>query len=142
MEMAETWVRNINYSMSQDGCCYWTICEKNSAKFLGSMGISIHREQEGGEIHYWINADEWNKGYCTEAAKCTISHFFEDLKLHRLAVTHREGNTASQVIIKKCGFVFEGSLRDYLKRFGNFENVFTYSMLRNEYLAMKKNGLY
>jgi RimJ/RimL family protein N-acetyltransferase len=142
MEMAESWVRNVNYGMANGTCCYWTICDKKTEKFIGSIGLSIYSEQEGCEIHYWINANEWNRGYCTEAVKRVIKYVFEDKNIHRLYVTHREHNAPSERIIKKCGFVFEGKQRDGLKRFGKFENVMAYSMLQNEYLAMKKNGLY
>ncbi|MDR2738120.1 MAG: GNAT family N-acetyltransferase [Puniceicoccales bacterium] len=142
LEMAESWVRSVNYGMLNDNCCYWTICDLKTGRFIGSIGISVYKEQEGGELHYWVSAEEWNKGYCTEASKRTIVHFFEDLKLHRLAVTHREWNIASKRIVQKCGFVFEGNLRDSLKRFEKFENVFSYSMLDNEYLALKKKGVY
>jgi RimJ/RimL family protein N-acetyltransferase len=142
MEMAEGWTKGVNAGMLNGTCCYWTITDKEAGRFIGVVGISIYQEQDGGELHYWIGAEDWNKGYCTEASKCVISHVFETLNMHRLAVTHRENNLASKTVVTKCGFVFEGSLRDYLKRFDKFENVYTYSMLKDEYLAMKKNGLY
>ncbi|MDR1433442.1 MAG: GNAT family N-acetyltransferase [Puniceicoccales bacterium] len=142
VEMAETWTRNVNFGMANGSCCYWTICDQKTEEFIGSMGLSIHNEQDGCEMHYWVNADQWNKGYCTEAAKRTIVHAFEDIGMHRVFITHRENGLASKTVIKKCGFVLEGILRDSLKRFGKFENVATYSMLHDEYLAMKKNGLY
>jgi RimJ/RimL family protein N-acetyltransferase len=142
MEMAEIWTRNVNFGMANGSCCYWTICDKKTGKFIGSIGISIHKEQEGCELHYWINADEWNRGYCTEAAKRIVTHVFEELHMHRLFVTHRERNIASKTVIGKCGFVLEGVLRESLKRFGKFENVVSYSMLQNEYLALKEKGVY
>ncbi len=142
MEMAETWMRNINVGMINGNCRYWSICDRSSGEFIGSMGLSLFREQEGGEMHYWIGEEFWNKGYCTEAAKRTMVYFFEDLNMHRLQITHREGNIASRKVIEKCGFVFEGNMRDYLKRFGKFENVLSYSILRDEFLALKKNGHY
>jgi RimJ/RimL family protein N-acetyltransferase len=142
VEMAESWVRNVNAGMAAGTCRYWTIVHRESKNFIGSIGLSIFKEQEGCEIHYWINADEWNRGYCSEATKRVIKYAFEDLNIHRLYVTHRENNAPSEKIIKKCGFIFEGKQRDGLKRFGKFENVMTYSMLRDEYLAMKRNGIY
>jgi RimJ/RimL family protein N-acetyltransferase len=142
MEMAENWVRNVNNGMCHGNCCYWTIVGPDGGKFIGSIGLSIYREQDGGELHYWINADEWNRGYCTEASKRVVKYFFEDLEMHRLAITHREHNIASKTVVAKCGFVREGNLRESLKRFGKFENVITYSMLQDEYLAMNGNGVY
>lgn len=141
MEMAETWVKNVNFGMTNNNCCYWTICENNTQVPVGSMGISIFREQEGAEMHYWINANFWNKGYCSEAAKRTISHVFDTLKAHRLAITHREHNIASKRVIEKCGFIFEGEERDGLKRHGTFENVLRYSMLYDDYVRAKQQWI-
>jgi RimJ/RimL family protein N-acetyltransferase len=106
------------------------------------MGLSLCGEQENCELHYWISADEWNKGYCTEASKRAIVYAFEDLNMHRAHVTHREKNMASKIVIEKCGFVLEGISRESLKRFGKFENVIMYGLLRDEYLALKAKGLY
>jgi RimJ/RimL family protein N-acetyltransferase len=142
MEMAENWTRNVDQGMIRGTCCYWTICQKKTNNFIGSMGLSLCSEQENCELHYWISADEWNKGYCTEASKRTLMHAFEDLKMHRAHVTHRENNLASQSVIMKCGFVFEGKSRESLKRFKKFENVMMYGLLQNEYLALKAKGLY
>ncbi|MDR1173529.1 MAG: GNAT family N-acetyltransferase [Puniceicoccales bacterium] len=142
MEMAETWTRNVDKGMGQGTCCYWTICHRKTNVFIGSMGLSLCGEQENCELHYWISADEWNKGYCTEASKRAIVHAFEDLNMHRAHVTHREKNMASKIVIEKCGFVLEGISRESLKRFGKFENVIMYGLLRDEYLALKAKGLY
>jgi RimJ/RimL family protein N-acetyltransferase len=140
MEMAENWMRNINYGMGNGTCCYWAICDLVTGEFIGSMGLSLFREQDGAEMHYWIGEKFWNNGYCTEAAKLTIKYVFEKLKFHRLQITHRKGNIASRRIIEKCGFVQEGELRDQLKRFGAFENVMYYSMLEDEFLKLKEAG--
>jgi RimJ/RimL family protein N-acetyltransferase len=142
MEMAENWIRNVNYGMNNGTCCYWSICDRVTGEFIGSMGISVFREQDGSEIHYWIGEKFWNKGYCTEASKRTIKHVFDDLKLHRLQVTHRKENVGSKRIIEKCGFVFEGEFRDELKRFGVYENVVHYSMLADEFFKLKKEGMF
>ncbi|MDR0715698.1 MAG: GNAT family N-acetyltransferase [Puniceicoccales bacterium] len=140
MEMAENWMRNVNYGMNNGTCCYWSICDRATGEFIGSMGISIFREQDGSEIHYWIGEKFWNKGYCTEASKRTIKHVFDDLKLHRLQITHRKENVGSRRVVEKCGFVFEGEFRDELKRFGAYENVVHYSMLADEFFKLKEEG--
>ncbi|MDR2720741.1 MAG: GNAT family N-acetyltransferase [Puniceicoccales bacterium] len=138
MEMAENWMRNINYCMEHGTCCYWSVCDRITDEFIGSIGVSIFREQDGGELHYWVGEKFWNKGYCTEAAKRVVEYIFEDLKLHRLQITHRKGNVASKKVIGKCGFVFEGDFRDELKRFGVYENVMHYSMLADEFFELKE----
>jgi RimJ/RimL family protein N-acetyltransferase len=107
MEMAENWMRNISHCIERRTCCYWAACALTSGEFIGSIGINIFREQDGGELDYWIGERFWNQGYCTEAAKRVMMYVFEDLKRHRLQITHRKGNVASRKVIEKCGFVFE-----------------------------------
>jgi RimJ/RimL family protein N-acetyltransferase len=140
IEMAENWMRNVSNGMTNGNCCYWSVCSRATGEFIGSMGLSIFNEQDGAEMHYWFGEKFWNNGYCTEAAKRTILHVFENLKLHRLQITHRKGNLASKRVVEKCGFVFEGELRDQLKRFGNYENVLYYSMLADGFLKLKNSG--
>lgn len=140
MEMAENWMRNVNAGMANGNCRYWSMCDRSNEQFIGSMGLSLYRDQEGAEMHYWLGEPFWNNGYCTEAAKRVIIYVFEDLKLHRLQITHRENNIGSRRVIEKCGFVREGCMRDYLKRFGKFENVISYSMLNGEFFELKKQG--
>jgi RimJ/RimL family protein N-acetyltransferase len=140
IEMAENWMRNINYGMEHGTCCYWAMCDRVSGDFIGSMGLSIFIEQDGGEMHYWIGEKFWNQGYCTEAAMGTLKHVFENLKFHRLQITHRKGNIGSRRVIEKCGFVLEGEFRDELKRFGTYENVMHYSMLAGEFFKLKEMG--
>lgn len=142
MAMAENWMKNINNGMAFGNCCYWSVCNRGTGEFIGSMGLSLFREQEGAEMHYWLGEAFWNQGYCTEAAKRTIIYVFGDLKLHRLQITHRENNIGSRRVIEKCGFVYEGNMRDYLKRFGKFENVLSYSMLSHEFFELKKKGYF
>jgi RimJ/RimL family protein N-acetyltransferase len=140
--MAEIWTRNVGKGMEQRTCCYWTICDGKTNNFIGSMGISLYREQENFEMPSWVSAEEWNKGYYTEASKRAIVHVFEDLKMHKVHVTHREKHVASKSGIEKCGFVLEGKSRESLKRFGKFENIMMYGLLQDKYLAFKAKGLY
>jgi RimJ/RimL family protein N-acetyltransferase len=140
MDMAENWMQNINRGMMDGTCRYWSACDRITGEFMGSTGLSLFQEQDGAELHYWFGEKFWNRGYCTEASKRTIMYVFEDLKLHRLQITHRKGNLASKRVVEKCGFIFEGELRDQLKRFGSYENVMYYSMLISDFLKLKDSG--
>lgn len=140
IEMAETWVKNVNFGMDRGNCCYWTICEKSTNSFVGSVGLSLFPDQDNAELHYWLASPFWGKGYCTESCKRVISYVFEELKAYRLQVTHRKNNDASKSVIAKCGFIMEGELRGSLKRFGKYENVIYYGLIRDEYFKLKEQG--
>lgn len=140
IEMAEIWMKNVNFGMDKNNCCYWAIYTKDTNEFVGTSGLSLFSDQDNAELHYWIAADFWNKGYATESSKRVITYLFEELNSYRLQITHREHNIASQKVILKCGFTLEGKLRGSLKRFGKYENVMYYGLLRDEYFKLKEQG--
>lgn len=142
IEMAEIWLKNVNFGMDRGNCCYWAICQKSDNKFMGTVGTSLFPDQDNAELHYWMAYPFWSKGYCTESSKRVITHVFEDIKAFRLQVTHREQNIASKSVILKCGFTLEGNLRGALKRFGKYENVMYYGLLRDEYFKLKEQGTF
>lgn len=83
--------------------------------YLGNVGVhTISWEQDSAEIGYWILGKFEGKGYVTEAVNlltdtCLIEGF------HRLEIRCDEANIKSAEVPKRCGFIFEGTLRDHLK---------------------------
>jgi len=77
----------------------------------------------------------------TEAAKKIIQYAFEVLGLDILSITTSEDNLRSRRVIEKCGFEYEGTLRYAYKIYdGTIEEIRCYSMMRQEYIDMKKRG--
>jgi RimJ/RimL family protein N-acetyltransferase len=112
--------------------CFWGIRARDD-QFMGTTGLSLFPEHKKAELHYWLGKDYWGKGYGTETAKRIIAYAFQNFKIERLEVNHMTRNLRSQRVIEKCGFAFEGTMRSYVKRFENFEDVKFYSLLRKEF---------
>ncbi len=55
----------------------------------------------------------------------------------RVQICVRPSNTPSKQVIKKCGFTYEGTLRDYFYMNGGYEGRMYYSILREEYLKSR-----
>ncbi len=68
-----------------------------------------------GEIAYSLDKEYQGKGIMTHATKLTISHCFEELKMHKLFLRASPINLASVRIAEKCGFQREGLLREDFK---------------------------
>jgi RimJ/RimL family protein N-acetyltransferase len=68
-----------------------------------------------GEIGYWIRSDATNQGIGTEATARALQIAFEELKMHRVTTRIAVGNVASERIMKKLGFLKEGTLRDEVR---------------------------
>ena len=78
----------------------------------------------------------------TEAAKRVIAYGFEYVGLDVMMIRTGEENLASQRIIEKCGFQYEGTLRRIYKIYdGTIKPVRCYTMLREEYDGLRHAGV-
>jgi RimJ/RimL family protein N-acetyltransferase len=134
---AMQWVNHVNGMCMASMGCFWGIHDGENA-FIGTAGLSIFPEHEKAELHYWLGKAYWGQGYGTEIAQRVIDYAFEHLKLNRLEVNHMVRNVRSQHVIEKCGFRLEGTLRSYVKRFNQFEDVKLYGLLGEEYKARRR----
>ncbi len=73
------------------------------------------RQNAVGEIGYWVRSDETRQGVCTEAVAHLLQVAFEELAMHRVTLRIAVGNTASERVAEKLGFLLEGTLRDDVK---------------------------
>jgi [ribosomal protein S5]-alanine N-acetyltransferase len=86
-------------------------------------------------IGYWLGRDYWRQGIMAEAANEVIRFAFEDLSLRRLNIEAFVENEASNNLIKKLGFVFEGTqIQGNRSRATNkVHDAHQYRMLREEW---------
>ncbi|MBN1971528.1 MAG: GNAT family N-acetyltransferase [Candidatus Delongbacteria bacterium] len=114
----------------------WAIKLKDSGKIIGTIAL-----------HYWdfknsrielgadINPFYQGRGLASEVTKKVIAYGFENLKVHRMELRCDPRNIASIKIAEKLGFVFEGTLRDYVYIEGKgFLDESVYSFLRDKYV--------
>jgi ribosomal-protein-alanine N-acetyltransferase len=87
------------------------------------------------DIGYHIIQPLWGKGYATEAARAVIAWSFKHFDLHRIQADCTEGNIASETVMLKCGFTFEGMWRESCWEHGRFVNIRQYGLLRREFDA-------
>ena len=112
----------------------WVVIEKVSQSAIGQVSIFlVNSKNHWGEIEYCIGRQFHRKGYATEATLATISYGFEKVNFHKIQVCHKENNIASKGLILKCGFTYEGTLRDYFYMDEKYVNRCFYSMLKSEW---------
>lgn len=68
----------------------------------------------GLEVGYWAPTPHAGRGYTTFAVQCLVLYAFDKLASTRVQVMCDEANTASRRVIEKCGFAFEGVLRNLM----------------------------
>ena len=111
----------------------WAITMKESDACIGQIAFfMVNSTHHFAEIEYAIGSQFQRKGLVTEATQAIIKYGFEKINLHKVQVCHREGNLSSQRVIEKCGFVHEGTLRDFFFVDGEYKDRLYYSLLRGE----------
>lgn len=87
---------------------------KESGKMIGSIGLIPDPKRENDKarmLGYALSEKHWGKGIMTESANAVIKYGFEAMKLDLISAYCYPHNTASKNVIKKCGFVYEGTLK-------------------------------
>ena len=112
----------------------WAITQRGDEECIGQIAYFMVNAANGwGEIEYYIGREYQNKGYVTEAVKRILQYGFEDMGLHKVQICHKSNNAPSKRVIEKCGFVYEGTLRDFFYIDGEYLDRLYYSMLENEW---------
>ena len=134
--MAEEWIRSCSGKFEKDEALNFAIIHRTDKKLIGGIELRLDRENESGELGYWIGKPYWNCGYATEAARAVVAYGFEVLKLNRVHAKHFKRNAASRRVLEKIGMCYEGCLRQHVKKWGNFEDIIGYGMLKADYESL------
>lgn len=130
--MAETWISTHQEQFDAGKLVTLAVTLRESGLLIGAIGLTRHPEFERAEMGYWMGVPYWGQGYCTEAAKAMIRYAFHTLGLHRVCATHLVRNPASGRVMQKAGMTLEGTLRQHVKRWGDYEDLAYYGILANE----------
>jgi len=92
--------------------CAWIIEHSRSRAIVGVIRFnSINKTWRWGEIGYESHPDFWGKGLMTEALRAVVGCGHETFTLNRIEAWTLPGNLASDRVLQKAGFLFEGVLR-------------------------------
>lgn len=88
------------------------------------------------DIGFELNRVHWGLGIASETLKPIITYGFNQLKLQRIQALIEPGNTASQKLVERHGFVREGLLRSYEYTCGKYDDLYMYSLLKQDVEAI------
>lgn len=108
----------------------------DSGEIIGGIGswikygISAHKD----EIGYWLGKPHRNKGYTTLVVKTYCHYLFERRPaLQRIEAGVFLHNIASQKVLSKSGFSYEGIMRNEALKDGKLHDTAWYSILRKDF---------
>jgi ribosomal-protein-alanine N-acetyltransferase len=117
----------------------WAVIEKASGECIGQIAyFLVDKLNSWGEIEYCIGSAYQGKGYATEATKAIIRYGFDKIRFNKVQICVRPSNIKSKRVIEKCGFEYEGTLRDYFFIDGEYEGRMYYSILKDEIAGKKE----
>ena len=131
--MAEQWIRTHQEQFEQGALINFAIVRRADNVLLGAIGLRLNPQDGNAELGYWIGKPYWTHGYCTEAAQAVVGYGFEILGLHRIHASYLTRNPASGRVMQKLGMTSEGCLRQHVYKWGVFEDLALYGILRSEY---------
>ncbi len=112
----------------------FTIAQKDNERFCGLVAVrEIDREHSQGELSFWLAVEAWGRGYMTEVIQAVVRYGFVGIGLNRLYAYHMLRNPASGRVLQKNGFKQEGLLRQRVRKWGQFEDVALWAILRQEW---------
>jgi ribosomal-protein-alanine N-acetyltransferase len=131
--MAEEWISTHREGFEKGEFINFAIVLSSTNELIGAIGLTLRQEHVHAELGYWVGKPYWNSGYCTEASNRVVKYGFEDLSLHRIHAMHLSRNPASGKVMQKIGMKPEGRRREHILKWGTFEDVECYGLLKSEY---------
>ena len=118
----------------------FAITLRADASLAGAISLrEISQTHSRAEMGYLIGKPYWNRGYCTGAARGILEYGFEMLRLNRIAANHFTNNPASGRVMQKTGMTHEGTLRQHIRKWGEYIDLIYYGILSSEYQQQKQS---
>ena len=87
----------------------YAVCLKEDCKPIGCVGLhrnDLAERDDEYELGYWIGKPFWGRGLIPEASCELLRYAFEELDMKRIWCGYYEGNTKSQRVQEKLGFIY------------------------------------
>jgi RimJ/RimL family protein N-acetyltransferase len=110
---------------------------RETDRLIGTTAFSQLDGDNGSALfHITIGEkDAWGHGYGTEATELMVRHAFEELGLHRIALSVFSFNERAIRSYRKVGFAVEGRARDAILRDGRYWDEVQMSILEDDWRA-------
>jgi [ribosomal protein S5]-alanine N-acetyltransferase len=120
----------------------------NEGKLVGVLGFDLGPDVfvRTAEVGYWLARAEWGKGYVPEAVGMAVDWAFQQehglngQSLLRVSSNVYDGNEQSKRVLEKCGFVFEGRMRDAVWKNSKVADLLVFGLTRSDWEKRKSVG--
>jgi [ribosomal protein S5]-alanine N-acetyltransferase len=131
---AERYLTRMQYEQEAGKAVIFIIEKKAGKQFCGIIEVrDIDHEHSQGELSFWLVRKSWGQGYMSEVVQAVVRYVFEVVGLNRLYAFHMLRNPATGRVLEKNGFMKEGVLRQRVQKWGQFEDVALWAILKQDW---------
>ncbi len=124
-------IANYNQGLDSDYKYSFVIELEETEAYIGWCGFGyLDYDKEQKEVYFTLKSEYWGKGLATEASKALIKYIFNDLKLKKLAAVVKSENKASQRVVEKIGFKYEGMVKNVPEEYRFYEGELYYTLTK------------
>ena len=132
-EEAKKWIKRHDDWFVNEQSINWAITLKENKNLIGAISLmNIDKNNNHAELGYWVGKPYWGRGYATESAEALINYGFEVIKFNRFHAHHLSRNSASGKVLLKIGMKREGTLREHIVKWDQFEDIELYGILKSD----------
>jgi [ribosomal protein S5]-alanine N-acetyltransferase len=133
LDHARAWIGNQRKESVRGRAVNFAVRLLPGSVLIGSVGLrDIDAEHLQAELGFWIGREWWGQGYASEAAAEIVRFGFEELSLNRIYAHHMARNPAAGRVLRHIGMQQEGVLRERVRKWGVYEDVVLYAILRED----------
>ena len=104
--------------------CAWIIVDAASAAPIGVIRFNrFDKTSKYGVVGYELHPEFWGRGLMTEALRAVVACGHAVFGLNRIEAWTLPGNGASDRVLEKSGFRYEGTLRQQARFKGGFHDL-------------------
>ncbi len=130
---AKSWIAGLPHFFRTGTAVQFALALKSSTELIGSVALeAIDSQNAQAELTFWVGAPWRGVGYATEAAGETIRFGFSQLSLNCIYAHHLARDPKSGHVLRKLGMKQEGVLRQRVRKWGVFEDLVLYAILRED----------
>jgi len=130
---ARAWFRTARRERRSGRLLPLRVVRRSDGVLLGGVGLhAIEESAARAEVGYWLGPEYWGQGYATEAVNLVVRSAFRSLGLHRIEARVYPWNQASIRLARRCGFRYEGRLRDEVQKDGKWISTLLFARLATD----------
>jgi diamine N-acetyltransferase len=123
-------------------CAYYAAfvrddCDERAIGYVGNIFLfRINRKHRHCQVGITIKQAAWNHGYAQELLPAVLRFGFDELGLNKVYLEVFTTNTKAANLYRKLGFREEGVLRAHYFVNGAYHDMYSMSILRDEFAAL------